>query len=63
MEPVMKKQPGFQLATVRFPLPVFARLRDYQKENPHMSLNALIVEAVIHFLESGEKKEEKVWTN
>jgi hypothetical protein len=56
MEPVMKKQPGFQIATVRFPEAVYKRLVDYQKKRPHLSLNALIVEATIGLLKKEEEK-------
>jgi hypothetical protein len=44
-----EKEQGYNL---RVPLPVYDRLRDYQKNHPHFSLNALIVEAVIKFLDS-----------
>jgi hypothetical protein len=44
--------------TLRVPLPVFERLREYQREHPHFSLNALIVEALSQFLDRRKEAEE-----
>ncbi len=32
--------------TVRIPSPIYIRLKEIQAKKPHMSLNALIVEAI-----------------
>ncbi len=37
--------------TVRIPNQIYKRLKEIQKEKPHMSLNALIVEAISESLE------------
>jgi hypothetical protein len=47
---------GFQ---VRLPQAVYNRLAVYQHKRPHFSLNALVTEAVIFYLNSQENKEEK----
>jgi hypothetical protein len=61
---VMNMRPGQRTYvekkySARFPEAVYERLRDFQKEKPYMSLNILIVEAVVRFLDAEEKKEAK----
>lgn len=39
--------------TLRIPEEVYVKLKKLQKERPHMSLNALIVEAIIEQVRAG----------
>jgi hypothetical protein len=51
---------GFQ---VRLPMTVYNRLALYQHERPHFSLNAIVTEAIIQFLDSQKNKREEHYGN
>jgi predicted HicB family RNase H-like nuclease len=52
---VVHIQPGgdMERITLRIPEEVYVKLKQLQKDRPHMSLNALIVEAIIEQVRSG----------
>ena len=52
----MEKEQKYNL---RIPRAIFNRLREYKAENPHLSLNMLIVEAILQFLNEKGNKEQK----
>ena len=41
---------------LRFPTEVYRRLVAYRRERPYLSINSLIIEAIIRFLDKQEKK-------
>lgn len=50
-----KKEQGFSL---RVPYEIFERLREYKSRRPHFSLNSLIVEAILRFLDFEKETKE-----
>ena len=47
---------GFQ---VRLPMAVYDQLAAYQHDRPHFSLNSIVTEAVIRFLDSPDELPKK----
>jgi hypothetical protein len=54
----MTKYHNIDLAmfNLRTPVSLWNRLRDYQREHPHFSLNSLVVEAIQQFLDKQTEK-------
>ena len=47
-----------QIFNLRVPLAIFDRLREYKAKKPYLSLNSLIVMAIVQFLDTEERKEK-----